>query len=131
MGHFKFKNMNPWGKKLEDCAIRAVSAALAMKYSAVCELFGKKCVPGTGMAGTEGIDLRLVKKRLGPFFDRVEDANDFGFNAICCESRRDIKTVEYGNLGHAFHTGLVAVGYEIRDGKIVIAAYQPDAVRRL
>lgn len=81
MRHFKFKNLNPWGKKIEDCAVRAVSAALAMKYPAVCELFRKKCVPGTGMAGVEGIDLGLVKKRLGPFFDRVEDANDLEFDA--------------------------------------------------
>ena len=79
MRHFKRRNMNPWGKKLQDCAIRAVSAALMMKYPAVCKIFGRECEPGTGLAGREGIDLELVKKRLGPFFDRVEDANDLEF----------------------------------------------------
>lgn len=73
---FRLKNMNPWGKRIDDCAIRAVSAALQMKYNAVCKLFGKECKEGHGLAGKEGISLKLIKHRLSKFFDRVEDAFD-------------------------------------------------------
>ena len=73
---FRFRNMNPWGAKTSDCCVRAVAAALYMRYEAVCRLFRRKCVPGKGLSGREGISLDDVKKRLGPFFDRVEDANE-------------------------------------------------------
>ena len=73
---FRKRNMNPWGVNADDCAIRAVSAALWMKYEAVCRLFGKKCVPGKGLEGNEGIGLGLIKLKLGKFFDRVEDSFD-------------------------------------------------------
>lgn len=73
---FHRRNMNPWGSDIDDCAIRAVSAALWMKYDAVCRLFGKECVPGKGLAGSEGISLWLIKQKLGKFFDRIEDSFD-------------------------------------------------------
>ena len=74
--YWKKRNMNPWGRNIDDCAIRAVSAALWMKYQAVCEIFGKRCVPGVGLEGSEGIGLGLIKLKLGRFFDRVEDSFD-------------------------------------------------------
>lgn len=76
MSFFVQKNMNPWGSDIGDCAIRAVSAALGMKYEAVCRFFGKKCRPGTGLVGVEGIGLEHIKRSLDPFFDRIEDAKD-------------------------------------------------------
>ena len=77
--HLEIMNMNPWGKKIGDCAIRAVSAALAIKYPAVCQMFRRKCVPGLGLSGEEGIDLETIKRRLDRFFDRVEDANEISW----------------------------------------------------
>ena len=73
---FVEKNMNPWGKMIGDCAIRAVSSAIAMKYPAVCRLVGKECRPGRRLVGNEGIGLEAIKKRLGNFFDRIEDASE-------------------------------------------------------
>ena len=68
--HFHKRNMNPWNKDIEDCAIRAVSAALWMKYETVCQIFGKECVPGIGLRGTEGINLKIIKHVLKNFFSR-------------------------------------------------------------
>lgn len=79
--HLKAVNLNPWGMKIGDCAVRAVSAALWMKYPAVCEFFGKKCVRGYGLAGREGIGLQDIKDSLGKFFDRIEDANEIDWSA--------------------------------------------------
>ena len=76
MSFFRERNMNPWGKMIGDCAIRAVSSAIAMRYPAVCRLFGRKCRPGHGLVGPEGITLGRIKARLDRFFDRVEDAYD-------------------------------------------------------
>lgn len=81
MSHFRLGNMNPWGRLIGDCAVRAVSAALAMRYDAVCGLFGKKCQPGRGLVGNEGICLETVKRRLGRFFDKIEDAGETAFEA--------------------------------------------------
>lgn len=80
LSHFHKRNMNPWGRDINDCAIRAVSAALWMKYDAVCRMFGKKCVPGRGLSGEEGIDLKHIKHRLDGFFDRIEDASDLSWD---------------------------------------------------
>ena len=61
---------------------------------------------------------------------RLGDANDPDFNSTGCKSLCDVKTVEYGNLGHAFHADLLAVVNEVREDEVVVAAYQPNAVRR-
>ena len=77
---FKYKNMNPWGKKLNDCAIRAVSAALQLKYDAVCQIFNRKCKINHGLVDRSGISLALVKHKLNKFFDIIEDADDVAWD---------------------------------------------------
>lgn len=82
--YFKRLNFNPAGKTIPDCAIRAVTAALAMRYSAVCRAFGKEFRPGYGLVGNEGVDLNEVKRKFDRFFDVVEDARE-----TCWEMRPD------------------------------------------
>lgn len=77
--YWKNINMNPWGKRIPDCAIRAVSLGLVMRYPFVCKAFGKECKRGYGLYGAEGIDLEMIKKRFGPFFDVIEDAKDTAY----------------------------------------------------
>lgn len=74
--YFRELNFNPAGKRIPDCAVRAVSAGLAMRYSTVCRIFGKKYRHGYGLVGEEGIDLNAVKRRFDRFFDVVEDARE-------------------------------------------------------
>ena len=74
--YFKELNFNPAKKRIPDCAIRAVTAGLAMRYSTVCRIFGKTYRQGYGLVGNEGIDLNAVKKRFDRFFDVVEDARE-------------------------------------------------------
>ena len=66
--------MNPWKAKIHDCAIRAVSLGLAMRYPSVCRMFGRRCRAGVGLEGEEGIDLEDVKRRFAPYFDEIRDA---------------------------------------------------------
>ena len=65
---WKNLNMNPWKARIHDCAIRAVSLGLVMKYGSVCETFGRKCRKGVGLVGEEGIDLEDVKRKFREFF---------------------------------------------------------------
>lgn len=74
--YFKELNFNPAKKRIPDCAVRAVSAALALRYSTVCRIFGKRFRPGYGLVGNEGIDLNDVKRRFDRFFDVVEDSRE-------------------------------------------------------
>lgn len=78
--YITYYNANPWKVEHEnDCAIRAVKAAIGMKYAAVCEAFGRKCVPGRGLDGSLGIPLETIKRRFDKFFDRVEDASEASY----------------------------------------------------
>lgn len=77
--HFKLLNANPYKRLIPDCAIRAVTLGLAMKYSAVCKMFGKRFKPGLGLVGNEGIDLNEIKKKFDKYFDVVEDARDVSY----------------------------------------------------
>lgn len=78
--YVEYYNANPWKTRHpNDCAIRAVAAAIRMKYDAVCEAFGRKSRPGYGLDGPRGIPLEAIKRRFDKFFDRVEDAEDAAF----------------------------------------------------
>lgn len=79
--HWVNKNFNPWGKRIPDCGIRAVSAGLRMSYPFVCALFGKKYVPGTGLKGNDGLSLDSIKGKLDKFFDVVQDCRETAYDA--------------------------------------------------
>jgi len=78
--HWVNKNFNPWGKRIPDCGIRAVSAGLRMSYPFVCRLFGKECASGYGLKGREGITLDSVKSTFDKFFDVVQDCRDIAYD---------------------------------------------------
>ena len=48
-------NQNPFGKKIGDCAIRAVSLGTNTPYEEVCKMFGKKFKKGLGL-DDDGVD---------------------------------------------------------------------------
>ena len=74
--YWKNLNLNPWKKKIPDCAIRAISIGLVMKYESICEIFGKVCKPGYGLYGVEGIDLEDIKEKFGDCFDIIQAAKE-------------------------------------------------------
>lgn len=50
-------NFNPWKAHVGDCAIRAVCAAIGMRYELVCKEFGVSWKRGKGLIRDTGIDL--------------------------------------------------------------------------
>lgn len=72
----KFFSMNPWGAHVGDCAIRAICAAIGMRYELVCKAFGVSWKRGRGLIRDTGIDLELIKKTFDEYFDHVEDYSE-------------------------------------------------------
>lgn len=69
-------NYNPWKKKINDCAIRSVSAALNMSYVEVCKAFHVAWKNGYGLIRDTGIDLDDIKQTFDEYFDSVTDFNE-------------------------------------------------------
>ena len=69
----RYFNMNPWGKRLSDCSIRAICAAIGMRYELVCKELGLAWKRGYGLIRDTGVDLDKIKKTFDPWFDVVED----------------------------------------------------------
>lgn len=72
----KIFSFNPWKKNIGDCAIRAVVAAIGMKYELVCKEFGVSWKRGYGLIRDTGIDLEDIKQTFDEYFDVVEDFNE-------------------------------------------------------
>lgn len=68
--HFYMKNFNPWAVSKGDCAIRALSAALAMKYVDVCRNLNVRFKNGVGMM-KDGVQtlITVPKSPLARYFD--------------------------------------------------------------
>lgn len=69
----RYFNMNPWKQRLPDCSIRAICAAIGMRYELVCKELGVSWKTGKGLIRDGGVDLELIKKTFDPYFDIVED----------------------------------------------------------
>lgn len=69
-------NYNPWKKRIGDCAIRSVSAALNMSYIEVCKAFHVAWKNGYGLIRDTGIDLDDIKQTFDEYFDSVTDFNE-------------------------------------------------------
>lgn len=69
----RYFNMNPWGSRIGDCAIRAICAAIGMRYELVCKELGVSWKRGKGLIRDTGIDLNKIKETFDPWFDIVED----------------------------------------------------------
>jgi hypothetical protein len=76
MKYFREFNFNPWGANVDDCAIRAIVAALGMDYRVVCKTLGVSWKHGKGLIRDSGIDLDLIKQKFDSYFDIVEDFAD-------------------------------------------------------
>jgi hypothetical protein len=83
---FKRINYNKWGKNIDDCAIRSISAGLGMDYEVVCKKLEQyykkrhkkstdkfKCKRGYGLVTDEGVDLEYIKGAFDRYFDVVHD----------------------------------------------------------
>ena len=69
-------NYNPWGKWIDDCAIRAISGATGLDYRVVCKILNVKWKAGYGLIRKCGINLNDIHHKFKKYFDRVED---YGF----------------------------------------------------
>lgn len=74
--YFRKFNFNPWGKHIDDCAIRAITGATGLDYRIVCKMLGQKYRDGHGLDHDLGIDLDDIKEKFNSYFDIVEDFND-------------------------------------------------------
>lgn len=74
--YIKYFNFNPWKAKIGDCSIRAVCAAIGMRYELVCKEFGVSWKKGQGLIRDTGIDLQDIKDTFDPYFDIVEDYSE-------------------------------------------------------
>ena len=72
----RYFNMNPWKKRIPDCSIRAICAAIGMRYELVCKELGVSWKKGYGLIRDTGIDLELIKKTFDEYFDHVEDYSE-------------------------------------------------------
>lgn len=68
-----YANFNPWSTRLNDCPIRAVSAAIGLKYQEVCKRFGYSWKNGYGLIRDTGATLDEIKSKFNEYFDIVED----------------------------------------------------------
>jgi len=66
-------NFNPWQKNIDDCAIRAVSAATGLNYKEVCKKFKIKYKNGYGIVRQTGVDIDYIHSIFNEYFDVVED----------------------------------------------------------
>ena len=66
-------NYNPWGKRIGDCAIRAISAATGLSYKEVCKRLKMACKNGYGLVRDTGVSIQDVKNKFSQYFDVVED----------------------------------------------------------
>lgn len=69
-------NFNCYGKRINDCAIRAVVAATGLDYREVCRRFGVSYVKGKGLRRDTGIGLDVIEEKFGEYCDIVEDYYD-------------------------------------------------------
>jgi len=67
----KFFSYNPWGARINDCAIRAIVAAIGMRYELVCKELGVSWKRGKGLIRDTGIDLDKIKSTFDSYFDIV------------------------------------------------------------
>lgn len=69
----RFFNMNPWGARTSDCSIRAICAAIGMRYELVCKELGMSWKKGKGLLRDTGVDLEKIKQTFDQYFDIVQD----------------------------------------------------------
>ena len=69
-------NYNPYGKRIGDCAIRAIVAATGLDYREVCKRLGVAFTKGKGLRRDTGIELEDIKQKFSDYFDIVEDYCD-------------------------------------------------------
>lgn len=67
----KMFSFNPWKAKVGDCAIRAIVAAIGMRYELVCKELGVSWKRGKGLIRDTGIDLDKIKSTFDSYFDIV------------------------------------------------------------
>lgn len=72
----KIFSFNPWKAHVGDCAIRAICAAIGMKYELVCKEFNVAWKNDQGLIRDTGIDLELIKNTFDEYFDHVEDYSE-------------------------------------------------------
>lgn len=66
-------NFNPFGKMIDDCAVRAIVAATGLDYRIVCKRLGMAYAKGRGLVRQSGVDLNDIKQKFNSYFDIVED----------------------------------------------------------
>lgn len=68
--HWLKRNFNPWNVMSSDCLVRAVSAAIMMKYVDVCRHLGVRVLDGVGQ--DERVTLSdFLKTDLAQYFDKA------------------------------------------------------------
>lgn len=72
----RFFNFNPFKARTGDCAIRAICAAIGMRYELVCKELGVSWKRGKGLIRDTGIDLERIKEVFDEYFDVVEDYSE-------------------------------------------------------
>lgn len=71
-----YANFNPWNRRLQDCSVRAISAATGLKYQEVCKRLGYAWKNGHGLIRETGASLDSIKSKFDEYFDIVEDFYD-------------------------------------------------------
>ena len=69
-------SFNPWNKRIEDCAIRAIAAATGLDYRVVCKKLGYACKNGYGLTRKSGASIQKIKNVFNDYFDIIEDFYD-------------------------------------------------------
>lgn len=73
-------SFNPWGKRISDCSIRAISAATGLDYRVVCKMLGYAWKNGYGLIRERGASMKHIKQVFNDYFDIIEDFyEDFSF----------------------------------------------------
>lgn len=66
-------NFNPYKAHIDDCAVRAITAALGMRYELVCKQLGVSWRKGSGLIRSSGITLDVINSRFDEWFDVVQE----------------------------------------------------------
>ena len=74
--NIKIFNANPWKQHIPDCAIRAVTMAIGLRYELVCKKFGVSWKRGRGLIRDTGIQLEDIKRVFNGYFGAIVDFNE-------------------------------------------------------
>jgi len=73
LSNLKKFNANPWGRRINDCVIRALVLGLGISYKAACRELHVAYRDGYGLIRDTGIDLEDIKQVFKPYFGEVID----------------------------------------------------------